>query len=57
VYTVKYGTVGIGMNTFSNAYVNKIHLPNTLRVIDDEAFSDSTINEICLPSALEVIGK
>jgi hypothetical protein len=38
VYTVKYGTVGIGSNTFKRANINKIYLPDTVKVIGDSAF-------------------
>jgi hypothetical protein len=38
VYTVKYGTVGIGPKTFEYANVNKIYLPDTVKVIGDFAF-------------------
>lgn len=54
----KYRVVGITEGAFSNSYINKITLPDTLEYISDYAFmSCEYLQEIYLPNNITYIGE
>ena len=50
-----YPVVEIGANAFRGEDISSVELPETIRIIHEEAFSRNRISELILPNSIEII--